>query len=322
MGAATKKPLVSVLMSTFNGSRFLVDSIKSIQGQSLLDLEMIIIDDGSFDDTPAILGEMSSLDSRIKVFRRTREGLTSALNLAFTNSQGDYLARQDDDDISAPERLETQVRWMENHPEHGLIGCGHSIVNEDGKVLESCDHERNSDFLANAILKRNYFCHGTVMLRRSMMETLGGYREKFHFAQDYDLVLRAAETSKLHILQGTSYFWKSRMESISIAQKPEQLVFSLLAKIFAAERAKYGEDSYDNLHLSGHSDLEGVARFVSSWRMQRIFTVLVCKAFAGRENSAATLNRLGINPILASLLNIPKRGMKALRSTWPSTRTN
>lgn len=310
----TMRPLVSVLLSTYNGSRHLDASIQSILSQTYRNLELVIIDDGSDDGTAGLLAGWAGRDSRVRVLTRERGGLTSALNLALAHAGGAFIARQDDDDKSDPARLAAQAAWLEGNPSCGLVGCGHAVVGDEGIRLETHSEERNAEFLERSLRTRNHFCHGSLMARREIFSALGGYREKFLLAQDYDLVLRALERTRLHILPGVLYEWRSRSSSLSVSLRPEQKVFALLAKFFARERSAFGRDSYGDLEVAAKTDLEGIGRFLSNWRMRRAFVFAAARVFAGSKGGRQTLLRLGLNPILADLLGFPKRSMGILRS--------
>ena len=123
-------PLVSVLMSVYNGDRYLDEAIDSILSQTYENFEFIIINDGSTDHTKDILSSYSNQDNRIRVFHQKNHGLTFSLNRGLELSRGKYVARMDADDISSPRRLEEQINYLRANPEVGVLGTQMEIINE------------------------------------------------------------------------------------------------------------------------------------------------------------------------------------------------
>ena len=135
---ALTSPRVSVVMSVYNGERYLAEAIDSILGQSMSDLEFIVIDDGSTDGTPRILEKYTARDERVWVVRNERNlGLTRSLNRCLSLARGEYFARQDADDISLPERLALQVQLLDANPHVGAIGTGSRGLIERAHLWES-----------------------------------------------------------------------------------------------------------------------------------------------------------------------------------------
>src|SRR5687768_10604451 len=131
-------PSISVLMSVYNGARYLSQSIESILAQTFSDFEFIIIDDCSSDSTPQILNEYARQDSRIRIIRNSEnKGLTASLNIGLTQAQGRYIARQDADDISLPQRFEKQIHYLEAHPETIVVSSNIGIIDNTGQYLDT-----------------------------------------------------------------------------------------------------------------------------------------------------------------------------------------
>ena len=129
-----KKPKVTVLMSVYNGERYLHESIESILNQTFKDFGFLIINDGSTDNTPKIL--KSYKDQRIKIIsNKNNLGLTKSLNKGIKLAKGEYIARQDVDDVSLSERLEKQVKFLNSYPSYAAVGTFTKIINEDSKVI-------------------------------------------------------------------------------------------------------------------------------------------------------------------------------------------
>ena len=188
-------PAVSVLMPAHNGAPWVRDAVESILTQTLEDLELIVIDDGSTDATPEILGRVR--DSRLRVERRERAGLTRALNVALGLARAPLLARLDADDLALPERLERQRAFLAANAAVGVLGTGAREVDEAGRTAREIRPPADDRAIRRALIRRNPFVHSSVMMRRSVLERAGGYDEALPVAQDYDLWMRMGRLTRL-----------------------------------------------------------------------------------------------------------------------------
>ena len=132
-------PLVSVIMSVYNGEKYLVQAIDSILNQTYQNFEFIIIDDCSTDNSSHILQEYAKKDSRIKIIKKEKnigiKGFIENLNLGISIAEGKYIARMDADDISLPERFQKQVTFLENNPEIFMVGAQIDFINEKNEII-------------------------------------------------------------------------------------------------------------------------------------------------------------------------------------------
>ncbi|MFH1057313.1 MAG: glycosyltransferase [Pseudomonadota bacterium] len=183
-------PLVSVLMSVHNGQAWLESGLECILNQSLADLEFIVIDDGSSDDTWERLTRRAAADPRLRPVKNEQNlGLTRSLNRGLALAQGRYLARQDVDDVSLPDRLRSQAELLDASPEVVLAGSWATRIDADGRVLPVLGWQPASDGVIRAkMLLSNAFFHASVMVRRQALIDHGlAYDPDLPFAQDYDL---------------------------------------------------------------------------------------------------------------------------------------
>lgn len=182
--------LISVLLPTRNRVQQLSRALRSIQVQTWPELEILVLDDGSSDETPMLLERLSRIDRRIRWQRRDfSEGLADALNTLIACSHGRWLARMDDDDLSHPERLTKQMAWMRAHGvdvagtwyrRRGV--CAYSLVRppcEDVKIRAE-------------LLFQPPLLHPSVIMRRDLVERVGGYPTDAPHAEDYALWVRLA----------------------------------------------------------------------------------------------------------------------------------
>jgi len=209
-----ENPKISVIMAVYNGEKYLEEAIESILDQSFDDFEFIIVDDGSIDRTSEILREYAKKDERIKIITNSKNiGLTKSLNKAIEQAKGEYIARQDADDISAPERLEKQIRLLESNDNLGCVGCNASVIDENGGFIRKVVLPRTD--LNLYIRKRNCFIHGSLIFPRHVLEEINGYDEKMKLAQDYDLILRISKRYKFGFVDEFLYFLRSGKIGIS-----------------------------------------------------------------------------------------------------------
>jgi glycosyltransferase involved in cell wall biosynthesis len=238
-------PVISVVMSVYNGQKYLRESIESILVQTYKDFEFIIINDGSSDSSRDIISSYD--DPRIRLIDNEKNmGLTWSLNRAIELSRCEYIARQDADDISVAERLEKQLNYMENHPQVAVVGCFGNVFNTDGIVGAAGDLRLSGKIMKRHLAKKNLLMHGSVMMRKSHLAKVGCYREFFRHSQDYDLWLRLSEHFDLAILPEFLYQYRITADAISVSRSPVQKEYADIARQLHAERLTRGGDSYDS----------------------------------------------------------------------------
>jgi len=194
----SKHPVVSVLMSVFNGEHHLAVALESVLEQTFADFEFIVIDDGSTDSTWEILADYASRHSRMRLLRHdSNMGLTRALNRGLEMARGRYVARQDADDISLPERFSRQLGYLKLHPDIGLLGTGTRAVTQAGTIKWTIRPPVESMLIGWRLLFESCFAHSSVMFRSSVLRKTGPYAEDFVYAQDFELWSRMSAHTKL-----------------------------------------------------------------------------------------------------------------------------
>lgn len=234
-------PKVSVVMSVHNGEEFLREAVDSVLGQTMTDIECIVVNDGSMDRTHSILE--SYQDARIVIVHQENAGLTRSLNRGIRMARGNFIARQDADDVSLPRRLEMQLEFLIAHKDVAAVGTHASFIDRKGRQFyvwrPPSTHEKIRRHL---IEKGNSFCHGSVMARRECLMEVGLYRESFDCTQDYDLFLRLSERYKVANLPDVFYKFRRAPKSVSRKKLERQLEFHLLALALASMREREGRD--------------------------------------------------------------------------------
>lgn len=214
-------PRVSVLMPVYNGAQDVPRAVESILSQTYTDFELIALDDGSpRDNSWEVLCELKQRanDPRFTVVRLERNiGLAGALNHLIGLSRGTYLARQDQDDISDPRRLEAQVDFLDAHPRCGLLGTRAEIWVEDRASDRFHDHALTNGALQFDLISNNPFVHSSVMMRRSALEAVGLYstdRER-QPPEDYELWSRMARQFEIANLPERLLIYREVQTSMS-----------------------------------------------------------------------------------------------------------
>lgn len=180
-------------MPAYNAGRFIAESINSVQSQSYGDWELIVIDDGSSDDTYRIARDLSKQDKRIKVFRQENGGPARARNNGIKEASGDAIAFLDADDLWLPNKLEQQVTFLENNPQVALLFSHAIVVGPDGREegLIKCGVGEFSGLSGqHMLLKENQINTLTVICRSEVFDKVGLFNEKFSLAEDYHLWIR------------------------------------------------------------------------------------------------------------------------------------
>ncbi len=231
-------PQISVIMSVYNGSRYLNESIASILSQTFTDWEFIIINDGSTDNSESIVQGWQNRDERIKLISRGHKGLTISLNEGLSYAQGEYIARMDADDIALPDRFAKQVAFLDENPDHVAVGCRMLVIDPEGMPIFTCSRLTTHEEIDAAYMagQAGIIGHPAVMIRRRVIESIGGYREQFTYAQDRDLFLRLAEVGKLANLPDTLMKFRLNAKSMGHTQRSEQKRCANLATIEAHQR--------------------------------------------------------------------------------------
>jgi glycosyltransferase EpsE len=166
-----------VICSVYNGMAHVDKAVPSILAQTLTDFEFLIVDDGSDDGTSRFLAEVAARDPRVRVFRLERVGLARAVNYALRFARAPYVARQDFDDISYPERLEKQVAYLDSHPEVGLLGTWYVLDDANRGERYERRYPTDDHSLRRRMTKVIPFAHTLVMVRTHVLRYVGGIAE-------------------------------------------------------------------------------------------------------------------------------------------------
>lgn len=185
--AEQENRLVSVVIPVYNGEKTILRAIDSILKQSYPNFEIIIVNDGSTDNTKSILNTIK--DPRVKVINLDKNiGRSAARNLSINKARGEYIAMLDADDYSYPDRLEKQIAYMSQH-KVSLCGTWAYLVDTSGNMTE-WQQPTTTEEIRKTILRSNTFIHSSIMAKKSIIQEFGGYDENLHCSEDYDLYLK------------------------------------------------------------------------------------------------------------------------------------
>lgn len=226
--------IISVIIATKNGGKFLPRSIASIEKQTEKNIEVIVVSDGSTDDTVSIAQKLAETRPFIKIINLENNiGPGLARNVGVKEAKGDYIALLDDDDEWVDEKkLRNQRKFLDENLEYILVGAAETeFVSEDEKLLELYKPKADDAGIRNKILISNQFITSSIMFKKNIFEKVGGFAD-MRLAEDYDLWLRLAQEGKVANIQGckTRYYVRQTGAQQSNKHKMNTSVFNLVKK--------------------------------------------------------------------------------------------
>ena len=276
MSAIVACPRVSVVLAVHNGLAYLREAVESLLGQTFGDFELIAVDDGSTDRSGEALCEYAARDGRVIVLRNeSNVGLTKSLNRGLDTARGEFIARQDADDVSEPHRLERQVEYLSRHPEVGLLGSAYTVILADGRRGDTHRTPRTDTRIRWEMLFHNAFCHSTVMLRRRCLDDGRlRYDESLRYGQDYEMWARVLKATRAANLDEPLVCFRVHDGSISVTHREEQ------ARTRPAIASRQIADVLPGVRLTGR-ELDTLGRWYTALPRrsnegdQRLFRVLL-----------------------------------------------
>jgi glycosyltransferase involved in cell wall biosynthesis len=212
-------PRVSVVMPAYNEHRYVISAVTSVLTQTFTDLELIVVDDGSTDETPDLLSLLD--DPRIVVVRQENGGMASALNAGTARARGEYVARMDADDLSLPDRIRRQVNWLDAHPDVAILGTAFRRIDDEGRAVDTTRMLTSHEELRRDLFICSPFGHGTIMIRTAVLLQAGGYDGSYWPAEDYDLWRRVMATHRAANLPDVLYEYRVHGGNSSTAEQQE-----------------------------------------------------------------------------------------------------
>ncbi|MBI5522006.1 MAG: glycosyltransferase [Desulfarculus sp.] len=314
-------PLVSVLLSVYNGQDYLAQALDSLLGQTLTDLEILAVDDGSTDHTWPLLQDYARRDQRLRLMQNPANlGLTRSLNRGLGEARGRYLARQDVDDLSEPQRLEAQVAFLEQNPKVVILGSDIRVVDQAGRPTGEIGFRPRSDAgIRRYMLLNNAFFHSTVTLRRQALVDHGlAYDETLAYAQDFDLWSRLLEHGQgANLPQPWLRFRRHGGQLSETAWQAQQAVADQVAMANLARQGLAGRLSQRDIYLLrrvalGPGALSGRERLEQLEALRR-FGALPPPPGAGQDPGPRQMERELWSHLRRQVLRLP-RGLDDLKA--------
>jgi glycosyltransferase involved in cell wall biosynthesis len=226
-------PLISVVMSVYNGENDLKQSVPSILNQTFTDFEFVIVNDGSSDSTLNIIKDYQKNDQRIVIIDQHNKGLTKSLNIGIAKSRGKYIARQDTDDESLPTRFAEQVAFLEDNPDVVVLGTtAYQVMDEITRIGSYFD----DDTLKELVYLRNPFPHTSVVFRKDIFIRVGMYDESYILSQDFECWMRMMSHGRISMLNVPLVKQNKTENSISRKRKFLQIYNGARARLKNPEK--------------------------------------------------------------------------------------
>ncbi|MCJ8347968.1 glycosyltransferase [Moritella sp.] len=295
--------LVSVIIPVYNASKYIHDALSSVCNQTYKNLEIIVIDDGSSDDSLSKIKYFSEIDSRVKVLSRENKGLIYTLNEAISIASGKYISRMDADDISSLDRIEKQVDILELG--FDICGCHFHVIDEQSNLMHSIVVSTNPDYQAIILSRSVPFAHGSVTFRRSFLENngLSYVDDKFISAEDYFLWVRFYESgAKITNVDEYLFYYRDFSLSLSNVNKTSNLLDAIkISNYFINKNFHEIESIVDKLnHYTNNKRL-------NSFELEQL-GYYVFKTFFRRKlgKTFLLIKSLPLNIVLLSALRVVK----------------
>jgi len=210
-------PAVSVVLPVYNAGPYLRAALDSISAQSFAEFEFIAVDDGSTDDSLAILRRHALQDSRLVVITRPNTGIVGALNDGLAAARGEFVARMDGDDLALPGRFAAQLAHLRDHPRCVAVGTDVLYVDPEGAPLVRHRPALLHDPIVAQLLAGNggALIHPSVIFRRVAVEQAGRYRASYNWIEDLDLYLRLSDLGQLANLPEVSLHYRQHPNSVN-----------------------------------------------------------------------------------------------------------
>ena len=232
-------------MSVLNCELFIEEAVASILRQTFTDFEFLITDDASDDDTWSRLCAVK--DPRMRLFRNTRNvGAAACKNAMLEEAAGEFVAIMDGDDVCLPERFELQVRYLEEHPDYGVVGSHYVWMDCEGRDTRAFFLPVEDSVIRGGLpLHASTILHATIMFRRTALAAVGGYRPRILIAEDYDLLLRLRPVCAFGNMPRLLYRYRQHQTQVGATRRREQGATALMTRLYAVERDVCGADSLD-----------------------------------------------------------------------------
>ena len=265
-------PTISVIIPTYNQAHYILESIRSVLNQTYPDFELIVVDDGSTDETPQSLALIN--DIRLQVIRQANKGLSAARNAGIKESTAPLITFLDSDDFFFPDKLAVLSKYLNNHPNIGLVSGGTQYIDQDGHQINQ-NIKSLENLTLSTLLVSNPVCVSAIMMRRSWIDQVGLFDETLKACEDWDLWQRLAYTGcqfasvehivvayRYHVGQMTNESDRMRKATLTVIDKffrqtgiPDEII-ARKNSIYASALLKAAAYAYNaNEHQKAQNDI-------------------------------------------------------------------
>lgn len=208
------KPLVTVLITTYNSEHWVKIAISSVIEQTYDNLQILIIDDGSTDNTVKAINSFD--DERIDLHLKVHSGIAGSTNFALDKIKGEFVARMDSDDYMVKYRIDKQLRFITNNRNYGIIGTNFILVDEKNKQLQKIQYPENHNSIINILPRKCCIAHSSVFMKTDILFELNGYDENRTIGEDWDFFLRCIGKTKFYNIQEHLTYVRLHRSNISL----------------------------------------------------------------------------------------------------------
>ncbi len=184
-----RQPLVSVVIPVFNGAPFVAKAVASVRAQTVQDVEILVVDDGSTDGTQRVLAELTA-SAGIRWFQQDHGGPARSRNRGIAEARGEFVALLDCDDLWLPDKLARQLALVQHHPDIGVVHTDYEVVYEDGRVEERVRARHSAEPLVQAFQGGHTALPSTLVIRRAVLDKVGALNPELYGSEDSDLTIR------------------------------------------------------------------------------------------------------------------------------------
>ncbi len=301
------KPLVSVILPTYNGAKWLAGAITSVINQTLQNWELIIVNDCSKDDTPKIADEFARQDARIRVIHnQVNKKLPATLNVGFAEARGEFLTWTSDDNLYKPQALEVMSNYLQAHPETDCTVMNMDFINDDGELVNECGMRIDSNVKADEhklwgyprcveVLPVSCNFGAAFMYRKTLADTVGPYDESLFCVEDYEFWFRVALAGKVDFCPENVYFYRINSQSLTATKQDliAERTMQVRRKYLQPMMEKYQYNLHDRLFLQAHLEKTTIKKMAPFARrmirlqrsaLKRLRALAPCKSWKAAIN--------------------------------------
>lgn len=260
--------LVTFLITTYNSEEWINQCLNSVINQTYKNLQILIIDDGSTDQTVKLIKDIK--DDRIELYCKTHSGISKSLNFSINKIKGKFVARLGADDYCDKERISEQIKFISEINSYGIVGANFILVDIDGKQINKIRNPKNHDDIIEQLPRRCCVWDGSVLMKTDLIHYLNGFDEKWIAGEDWDFYLRAIGLTKFYNIQEFLSYKRVNPSSISETNSAKQATQDILFNynnsiIKNSKQKKQIAKSYFNLsyYFYYESDFEKASNYLN-----------------------------------------------------------